>query len=164
MIRVFFPSFFPLSLPLSSSHSKPRETPRFLSSRYFFSSFFPLQSKTHSMALKANASVSRRAAVPASAAASFSPSPRSVAVAGLTSSTTAASLPRAVRWSFRLLQYPHHIERRACWAPCIEFLSEKSGNCELQAMAQRLGVNSVRYAYSFPKLPVDVSQIDRPPR
>jgi bidirectional [NiFe] hydrogenase diaphorase subunit len=30
-------------------------------------------------------------------------------------------------------------------------------HCELQAMAQRLGVNSVRYSYAFPKLPVDVS-------
>jgi bidirectional [NiFe] hydrogenase diaphorase subunit len=32
-----------------------------------------------------------------------------------------------------------------------------NNHCELQAMAQRLGVNSVRYAYAFPKLPVDVS-------
>jgi bidirectional [NiFe] hydrogenase diaphorase subunit len=30
-------------------------------------------------------------------------------------------------------------------------------HCELQDMAQRLGVNSVRYAYAYPKLPVDVS-------
>ncbi len=49
----------------------------------------------------------------------------------------------------------------------LEFLfSEKNhqcavcvsnNHCELQAMAQRLGVTSVRYPYSFPKLPVDVS-------
>jgi bidirectional [NiFe] hydrogenase diaphorase subunit len=32
-----------------------------------------------------------------------------------------------------------------------------NNHCELQSMAQRLGVNSVRYAYAFPKLPVDVS-------
>jgi bidirectional [NiFe] hydrogenase diaphorase subunit len=32
-----------------------------------------------------------------------------------------------------------------------------NNNCELQQMAQRLGVNSVRYAYAYPKLPVDVS-------
>ena len=30
-------------------------------------------------------------------------------------------------------------------------------HCELQAMAQRLGVTSVRYPYNFPELPVDLS-------
>ena len=49
----------------------------------------------------------------------------------------------------------------------LEFLfSEKNhqcavcvsnNHCELQAMAIRLGVTNVRYPYSFPKLPVDVS-------
>jgi bidirectional [NiFe] hydrogenase diaphorase subunit len=32
-----------------------------------------------------------------------------------------------------------------------------NNHCELQAMAQRLGVTNVRYSYSYPRLPVDVS-------
>ncbi|HYW45987.1 MAG TPA: bidirectional hydrogenase complex protein HoxU [Bryobacteraceae bacterium] len=32
-----------------------------------------------------------------------------------------------------------------------------NNHCELQSLAQRLGVNSVRYPYSYPKLPIDVS-------
>ncbi len=43
-------------------------------------------------------------------------------------------------------------ERNHQCAVCVS-----NNHCELQAMAQRLGVNSVRYSYSFPKLPVDVS-------
>ena len=43
-------------------------------------------------------------------------------------------------------------ERNHQCAVCVS-----NNHCELQAMAQRLGVNSVRYAYAFPKLPVDVS-------
>ena len=43
-------------------------------------------------------------------------------------------------------------ERNHNCAVCVS-----NNHCELQTMAQRLGVNSVRYAYSFPKLPVDVS-------
>ena len=43
-------------------------------------------------------------------------------------------------------------ERNHQCAVCVS-----NTHCELQAMAQRLGVNSVRYAYAFPKLPVDVS-------
>ena len=43
-------------------------------------------------------------------------------------------------------------ERNHQCAVCVS-----NNHCELQAMAQRLGVTSVRYPYSFPKLPVDVS-------
>ena len=43
-------------------------------------------------------------------------------------------------------------ERNHQCAVCVS-----NNHCELQAMAQKLGVNSVRYAYSFPKLPVDCS-------
>ena len=43
-------------------------------------------------------------------------------------------------------------ERNHQCAVCVS-----NGHCELQAMAQRLGVTWVRYPYSYPKLPVDVS-------
>jgi bidirectional [NiFe] hydrogenase diaphorase subunit len=43
-------------------------------------------------------------------------------------------------------------ERNHQCAVCVS-----NNHCELQEMAQRLGVNSVRYAYAYPKLPVDVS-------
>lgn len=43
-------------------------------------------------------------------------------------------------------------ERNHQCAVCVS-----NNHCELQAMAQRLGVNSIRYAYSYPKLPVDMS-------
>lgn len=43
-------------------------------------------------------------------------------------------------------------ERNHTCAVCVS-----NNHCELQALAQKLGVTSVRYAYSFPKLPVDAS-------
>jgi bidirectional [NiFe] hydrogenase diaphorase subunit len=43
-------------------------------------------------------------------------------------------------------------ERNHQCAVCVS-----NNHCELQAMAQRLGVTSVRYPYTFPKLSVDVS-------
>jgi bidirectional [NiFe] hydrogenase diaphorase subunit len=43
-------------------------------------------------------------------------------------------------------------ERNHVCSVCVS-----NNHCELQALAQRLGVTSVRYAYSFPKLPVDTS-------
>jgi bidirectional [NiFe] hydrogenase diaphorase subunit len=43
-------------------------------------------------------------------------------------------------------------ERNHQCAVCVS-----NNHCELQAMAQRLGVTHVRYPYSYPKLPVDVS-------
>jgi len=44
------------------------------------------------------------------------------------------------------------VERNHYCAICVS-----NGHCELQALAQKLGVTSVRYPYSYPKLPVDVS-------
>jgi bidirectional [NiFe] hydrogenase diaphorase subunit len=43
-------------------------------------------------------------------------------------------------------------ERNHQCAVCVS-----NNHCELQAMALRLGVTSVRYPYTFPKFPVDVS-------
>ena len=43
-------------------------------------------------------------------------------------------------------------ERNHICAVCVS-----NNHCELQAMAQRLGVTSVRYPYAYPKLPVDLS-------
>jgi len=43
-------------------------------------------------------------------------------------------------------------ERNHQCAICVS-----NNHCELQAVAQRLGVTYVRYPYSFPKLPVDAS-------
>ena len=43
-------------------------------------------------------------------------------------------------------------ERNHQCAVCVS-----NNHCELQAMAQKLGVTSVHYAYSYPRLPVDVS-------
>jgi bidirectional [NiFe] hydrogenase diaphorase subunit len=43
-------------------------------------------------------------------------------------------------------------ERNHQCAVCVS-----NNHCELQAMAQKLGVTSVRYPYSFPKLKVDTS-------
>ena len=43
-------------------------------------------------------------------------------------------------------------ERNHQCAVCVS-----NTHCELQSMAQRLGVTSVRYPYAYPKLPVDVS-------
>ncbi|MCL6544365.1 MAG: bidirectional hydrogenase complex protein HoxU [Bryobacteraceae bacterium] len=43
-------------------------------------------------------------------------------------------------------------ERNHTCAVCVS-----NNHCELQALAQKLGVTSVRYPYSYPKLPVDSS-------
>jgi len=43
-------------------------------------------------------------------------------------------------------------ERNHICAVCVS-----NGHCELQSLAQRLGVTSVRYPYSYPKLGVDMS-------
>jgi len=43
-------------------------------------------------------------------------------------------------------------ERNHQCAVCVS-----NTHCELQTMAQKLGVTSVRYTYAYPKLPVDVS-------
>ncbi len=43
-------------------------------------------------------------------------------------------------------------ERNHQCAVCVS-----NNHCELQAMAQKLGITNVRYSYSYPRLPVDVS-------
>jgi bidirectional [NiFe] hydrogenase diaphorase subunit len=43
-------------------------------------------------------------------------------------------------------------ERNHVCSVCVS-----NNHCELQALAQRLGVTNVRYSYSYPKLPVDTS-------
>jgi bidirectional [NiFe] hydrogenase diaphorase subunit len=43
-------------------------------------------------------------------------------------------------------------ERNHQCAVCVS-----NNHCELQAMAQKMGVTNVRYPYAFPKLPVDLS-------
>jgi bidirectional [NiFe] hydrogenase diaphorase subunit len=60
--------------------------------------------------------------------------------------------------SEKLLQYRRiaveflFSERNHQCAVCVS-----NNHCELQAMAQKLGVTNVRYAYSFPKLAADLS-------
>jgi len=44
------------------------------------------------------------------------------------------------------------VERNHICAVCVS-----NGHCELQAMAQSLGVTHVRYPYNYPRLPVDMS-------
>lgn len=44
------------------------------------------------------------------------------------------------------------VERNHVCSVCVS-----NNHCELQALAQKLGVTGVRYPYSFPKLPVDAS-------
>ena len=44
------------------------------------------------------------------------------------------------------------LERNHYCAVCVS-----NNHCELQAMAQRLGITHVRFPYNYPRLPVDVS-------
>jgi bidirectional [NiFe] hydrogenase diaphorase subunit len=44
------------------------------------------------------------------------------------------------------------VERNHICAVCVS-----NGHCELQAMAQRMGITNVRYSYNYPRLPVDMS-------
>jgi bidirectional [NiFe] hydrogenase diaphorase subunit len=44
------------------------------------------------------------------------------------------------------------VERNHVCAVCVS-----NNHCELQALAQQLGVTNARYAYSYPKLPIDTS-------
>ena len=44
------------------------------------------------------------------------------------------------------------VERNHICSSCVS-----NGHCELQAMAQSLGVTHVRYAYNNPRLPVDMT-------
>jgi bidirectional [NiFe] hydrogenase diaphorase subunit len=67
---------------------------------------------------------------------------------GMSVITTSARLSRYRRMTIELLL----VERNHVCAVCVA-----NGHCELQEMAFNMGVTSVRFAYNFPHLPVDVS-------
>jgi len=67
---------------------------------------------------------------------------------GMSVTTTSPRLTRYRRISVELLL----IERNHICSVCVS-----NGHCELQSMATSLGVNTVGFAYNFPKLSVDTS-------
>jgi bidirectional [NiFe] hydrogenase diaphorase subunit len=67
---------------------------------------------------------------------------------GMAVTTTSPKLTRYRRINLELL----FSERNHVCSVCVS-----NGNCELQGMAQTLGVNSVRYTYQYPKLAIDMS-------
>jgi len=67
---------------------------------------------------------------------------------GMSVTTASDKLTRYRRIALEFL----FAERNHQCAVCVS-----NNHCELQAMAQRMGVTAVRYPYSYPKLPVDTS-------
>src|ERR1017187_10149965 len=67
---------------------------------------------------------------------------------GMSVTTNSEKLTRYRRMAIEFL----FSERNHYCAVCVS-----SGHCELQSMAQKLGVTSVGYPYSYPLLPVDMS-------
>ncbi len=67
---------------------------------------------------------------------------------GMSIRTTSAKLTLYRRMAVELLL----VERNHVCSVCVS-----NGNCELQALAQSLGITHVRYAYNCPSLPVDSS-------
>ena len=67
---------------------------------------------------------------------------------GMSVTTNSAKLVRYRRIALELL----FIERNHICSVCIS-----NGHCELQSMASALGVNSVRFAYNYPKRALDLS-------
>ena len=67
---------------------------------------------------------------------------------GMSVTTNSEKLQRYRRMAVEFL----FAERNHQCAVCVS-----NGHCELQALAQRLGVTWVRFSYSYPKLPVDSS-------
>jgi bidirectional [NiFe] hydrogenase diaphorase subunit len=67
---------------------------------------------------------------------------------GMSVTTNSEKLARYRRMALELLL----TERNHYCSVCVS-----NGHCELQSMATRLGVSHVRYPYSYPILPVDVS-------
>jgi len=67
---------------------------------------------------------------------------------GMSVTTNSPKLQRYRRLILELL----FVERNHVCAVCVS-----NGNCELQALATSLGVNSVRFPYNYPKLQVDMS-------
>lgn len=67
---------------------------------------------------------------------------------GMSVTTESEALAHNRRMALELL----FIERNHICAVCVS-----NGNCELQSLAQTLGLTHVRFPYNFPRLPVDVS-------
>ena len=67
---------------------------------------------------------------------------------GMSIKTTSAKLPLYRRMAVELLL----VERNHICSSCVS-----NSHCELQAMAQELGITHVRYAYNNPRLQVDMS-------
>jgi bidirectional [NiFe] hydrogenase diaphorase subunit len=67
---------------------------------------------------------------------------------GMSVTTNSAKLSLYRRISLELL----FVERNHICAVCVS-----NGHCELQSMATAMGMNTVRFAYNYPKLGVDVS-------
>jgi bidirectional [NiFe] hydrogenase diaphorase subunit len=67
---------------------------------------------------------------------------------GMSIKTTSAKLALYRKMAVELLL----VERNHICPACVS-----NGNCELQALAQSLGVTHVRYAYNCPPLPVDMT-------
>jgi len=67
---------------------------------------------------------------------------------GMSVTTNSPRLTRYRRIAVELLL----VERNHVCAVCVS-----NGHCELQALAKALGVTNVRYPYSYPRIPVDVS-------
>jgi bidirectional [NiFe] hydrogenase diaphorase subunit len=67
---------------------------------------------------------------------------------GMSVTTNSPKLTRYRRISLELLL----IERNHVCAVCVS-----NGHCELQSMATALGINTVGFAYNFPKLSIDMS-------
>ena len=67
---------------------------------------------------------------------------------GMSVVTNSARLSRYRRMTVELLL----VERNHVCAVCVA-----NGHCELQDMAYSMGITSVRFAYNFPRLPVDAS-------
>jgi len=67
---------------------------------------------------------------------------------GMSVNTDSARLTRYRRMTVELLL----VERNHVCAVCVA-----NGHCELQNMAYSMGITSVRFAYNFPRLPLDAS-------
>jgi bidirectional [NiFe] hydrogenase diaphorase subunit len=67
---------------------------------------------------------------------------------GMSVITNSPRLAKCRKISLELLL----IERNHICAVCVS-----NGHCELQSMASAMGINNVRFAYNYPKLPVDLS-------
>jgi len=67
---------------------------------------------------------------------------------GMAVTTNSEKLARYRRMALEFL----FSERNHYCAICVS-----NGHCEMQALAQKLGVNNVEYPYAYPRLPVDMS-------